>query len=165
MSKTPRQAPKTLIAYYSRTGTTETVAETLSARFRNPDIERIQPRTSRSYPNWLVRSCIPNWDVPLKPLEYDPSSYDAVFIGAPKWTVNCPPISRYINRVSLDGQRVGLFITFGGFDEHRYARQLTRKIRARGGHVSARLLVKRDEASTLPAENVHRFIDSVLDPA
>lgn len=159
---TPRVTPKILIAYYSRTGTTKTIAETLSTQCPRPDIERIQPKAHRSYPNWLLRSFVPGSPVPIEPLEYDPSAYDAVFIGTPKWTVNCPPITKYLDRISLDGQTVGLVITYGGFDERRYARQLTRQIRDQGGQVPARLLVKRDRASTISTKKVSRFIDDVL---
>ncbi|MFB6133961.1 MAG: hypothetical protein ABEJ55_03135, partial [Halanaeroarchaeum sp.] len=65
----------------------------------------------------------------------------------------------------------GLFVTYGGFDEKRYARRLSDRLERSGAAVAARLLVKRSEidaTTTGEAENpayersLERFRRAVL---
>lgn len=153
---------ETLVVFYSRTGTTETVAKQLASTMSNPAVEVIRPDTERRYLNWLCRSFVPGWGVDIEPPSYDPRDYDAVFLGTPKWTVNCPPVTAYLSAVSLDEVAVGLFMTYGGFDQERYARALSCRLARAGAKVPARLLVQRDRATPVPTTALERFRDAVL---
>lgn len=153
---------ETLVVYYSRTGTTEMVADQLEAALSNPTVEEISPSAERGYLNWLCRSFAHGLSVDIESPRYDPQAYDSVFLGTPKWTVNCPPVTAYLSAVSLADVPVGLFLTYGGFDQRRYARELTRRLQRGGAEVPARLLVQRDQARSIPDAALKRFLDSVF---
>lgn len=155
----------TLVVYYSRTGTTATVAGSVVARLSDPAVERIRPRRARSYPNWLVRSFVPGSTVPIESVEHRPPDFDAAFLGTPKWTLSCPPVSAYLDRMAFDGVPVGLFLTYGGFDEERYARRLAERLREEGAVAVERLLVERDRVEAGPeafGDDVAAFVEDVL---
>ncbi|MFB6132586.1 MAG: flavodoxin family protein [Halanaeroarchaeum sp.] len=153
----------TLVVYYSRTGTTRRLARRLFQHLADPDLLRIRPRRERRYPEWLALSCLPNATVDIQPVPSDLRAYDAVFLGSPKWTLSCPPVNAFLDRVDLRGVPVGVFITYGGFDERRFARSLTKTVRERGGTIPARLLVQRDQVRKRGhRKRIERFIDLVL---
>ena len=164
------------MAHYSRTGTTARVAADVTAALESgagtgtasgegvdPLTERIDPRTERSYWNWLARSFVPGSRVPIRPVETDLRDARAVFLGTPKWTLSCPPVTEFCRRAEFDGTSVGLFLTYGGFDEERYARSLAATLADRGADVRATLLVQRDEVGTDAYDDrVERFCERVL---
>lgn len=133
-----------VVVYYSRTGTTRAVATDVADGFAAPAVHRIRPRTERSYPNWLARSFLPGSTVPIEPVPTDLRAADAVVLGTPKWTLSCPPVTEFLRRVDLDGVPVGLVVTYGGFDEQRYADALVDRLEGMGADVRATLLVERD---------------------
>lgn len=170
-----------VVACYSRTGTTAQVAADVAVALESggmrgrdesgdprasrvePRIERIDPRTERSYWHWLARSFVPGSPVPIRPVETDLRDARAVFLGTPKWTLSCPPITEFCRRVEFDGTPVGLFLTYGGFDEERYARSLVATLEERGADVRATLLVQRDDVGTDACEDrVEQFCERVL---
>jgi hypothetical protein len=140
---TPEGDP--VVVYYSRTGTTHAVATDVADGFASPAVHRIRPHTGRSYPNWLARSFVPGSTVPIEPAPTDLREADAVVLGTPKWTLSCPPVTEFLRRADLAGVPVGLVLTYGGFDEQRYADALVDRLAGMGADVRATLLVKRDE--------------------
>jgi len=155
--------PSTLVVSFSRTGNTAAVARSVADRLDDPVAEHIQPTRDRGYRNWLARSFVPGSRVPIHPPEHDPRAFDVVFLGTPKWTLSCPPVNAYLRRVDLEGAVVGLFLTFGGFDEDRYARRFEARLRAAGASVPAALLVKRDRIGGPDyASGVDAFVEAVL---
>ncbi|MFB6130379.1 MAG: flavodoxin family protein [Salinigranum sp.] len=155
---------RTLVVYYSRTGNTRAVARAIASRLDAPTVERIRPAKRRPYWNWLLRSAVPGSRVDVRPVETVPSRYDAVFLGTPKWTLSCPPVTEYLERVDFGGATVGAFLTYGGFDEERYRRRLVEKVRDRGGTVAATALVRRDAIGTPEFdEAIGRFCREVTD--
>lgn len=154
------------VVYYSRTGTTHSVATDLADHLPDAQRHRIRSVTERSYPNWLARSFVPGATVDVDPVRTDVRDASAVFLGTPKWTVACPPVNAYVERLRAEGVPLGLFVTYGGFDEHRYARRLSQRLDERGADVRARLLVQRDEVGTDAYERgLAEFVAAVLDDA
>lgn len=152
----------TLVVYYSRTGTTRLLARKLIQQLPDPDVTRIRPRRERSYANWLARSFLPNATVDIEPVPHDLREYDAVFLGSPKWTLSCPPVNAFLEQVNLQDVPVGVFVTYGGFDERRYASSLASTIRERGGSTRAKLLVQRDQVRKPGLRTrIDTFIDHV----
>lgn len=138
---------KVLIAFFSYTGNTRKVAESLARvlkRKADVDLEEIQPTRCYPYFYWLILSFIPRIGVSIKPPKNDPRRYDMIFLGLPKWTFSCPPINQYLREVHLKGKGVGIFITYGGFDERRYLKQMVKHLGKKGATVKATLLLKRD---------------------
>lgn len=134
-----------VVVYYSRTGTTQTVATDVARGLDAEGIHRIRATTERSYPNWLARSFVPGSTVPIDAVPTDLRGAGVVVIGTPKWTLSCPPVNEFLRRADLDGVDVGLVVTYGGFDEERYADALVDRLAGMGADVRARLLVERDE--------------------
>lgn len=155
---------QSLVIYYSRTGSTHEVAQTITAALDAPTVERIRPVTGRRYPNWLLRSFVPGSRVAIEPTETTLSAYDAVFLGTPKWTLSCPPVTEYIERADFTDATVGLFMTYGGFDEERYLDDLVDRLQAAGATVPATLRVQRDETGSAECEKrTDRFCELVTD--
>lgn len=154
---------KHVVVHYSRTGNTRAVAEEIAERVPDPTVLQIRPTRERSYPNWLVRSFLPRATVPIEPMRTDLSGARAVFLGTPKWTLSCPPVSEFVRRADLDGVPTGLFVTYGGFDERRYARSLVDRLRVHGADVRGTLLVQRDSAGDPEyADRIAMFRDAVI---
>jgi hypothetical protein len=133
---------RVLIAYYSRTGYTETlaqrIAEELASRKHEVVFERLEVVRPKSRWNLLSRqiyqyplvalclasSAFRSWwlkhyvqpEDDIQPLTYpDVSAFDRVCIGGPKWCYISYPVSTYLRRVQgLANKRVSAFSTFAG---------------------------------------------------
>lgn len=164
----PTHTDPPAVVFYSRTGTTHDVAHDVADRLAarhgpDPAVHRIEPTRRRSYPNWLGRSFVPGSRVPIEPIETDVRDREAFFLGTPKWTLSCPPVTEYLRQLDACDVPTGLFVTYGGFDERRYARTVTDRLWEAGADVEARMLVKRDRVGSADYEDdLDTFIDAVL---
>lgn len=110
-------APKILVVFYSRSGTTRAVAKDLSAKLGSSIDEIVEPRSrngflgySRSIIEARRRQC-----ADIAPEKFDPSSFDLVVIGTPVWAWSVSsPVRAYLaaNRDRLP--EVAFFCTLGG---------------------------------------------------
>ena len=116
-------AGKTLVAYFSATGTTQAAAELL-AQALSADLFEIAPEQPYSEDdlNWrdsLSRSSVEMKDASFRPaiksMPDDMARYDTVYIGFPIWWGVAPRIiNTFIENASLDGVTVIPFATSGG---------------------------------------------------
>ena len=114
---------KTLVAYFSATGTTEQVAKELAdvtggtlyeikpeVRYTDADLDW-HDRNSRSSVEMMNKNSRP---AIIKDLN-DAGSYDRIFIGFPVWWYTAPTIiNTFIEAYRFDGKTVILFATSGG---------------------------------------------------
>ena len=114
---------KTLVAYFSATGTTESVAKDLAdvtgstlyeikpeVRYTDADLDW-HNRNSRSSLEMTDKNSRPAIIKDLK----DAGSYDCVFIGFPVWWYTAPTIiNTFIEAYGFEGKTVILFATSGG---------------------------------------------------
>ena len=114
---------KTLVAYFSATGTTEAVAKDL-AEVTGATLYEIKPevkytaadldwtvKTSRSSVEMQDRNSRP---AIVKDLE-DADSYDVIYIGFPVWWYTAPTIiNTFIEAYGFKGKTVVFFATSGG---------------------------------------------------
>lgn len=111
-------AQKTLVLYYSETGTTKTVAEELQKQL-NADIERIEAVKpySGNFQETMQRGQreMQSGETPeLKPLKSRIASYDVVFLGYPIWFgTYAVPIASLVKDNDFAGKTVVPFCTFG----------------------------------------------------
>jgi len=108
---------KSLIAYYSRTGHTRTVAKYLHALVGGDlvEIETVDP-----YPedyDALVALNVAqqesDYKPPLKTVLENIADYDLIFIGSPLWNVRLtPPVRSFLSRHDLSGKAVAPFVTY-----------------------------------------------------
>ena len=114
---------KTLVAYFSATGTTEQVAKELAdvtggtlyeikpeVRYTDADLDW-HDRNSRSSVEMMNKNSRP---AIIKDLN-DADGYDRIFIGFPVWWYTAPTIiNTFIETYGFDGKTVVLFATSGG---------------------------------------------------
>lgn len=109
---------KTLIVYYSRTGTTEKVAQEVAENV-SCDIEHIVDKKKRNgMVGWIFggRDGMEKNMTSIEPMKKDPSTYDLVILGTPIW-IHCTPAMRtYIHLHSKKFKNVAFFCTMGSSD-------------------------------------------------
>ena len=122
-NKKTKTEMKTLVAYFSATGTTKAVAKDL-AEVTGATLYEIKPevkytaedlnwnvKTSRSSVEMQDRSSRPAIVKDLK----DADSYDVIYIGFPVWWYTAPTIiNTFIETYGFDGKTVIFFATSGG---------------------------------------------------
>jgi len=120
--------PKTLVVYYSRTGNTRLVAETISATLPC-DVEEIEDTRNRSGIFGYFRSGFDAWLkklTTLKPLRYDPTPYDLVIVGTPIWNTSLSaPVRTYLTLNKGRFKSVAFFCTCGGVGSRRVFHQMS----------------------------------------
>lgn len=115
--------PKTLVAYFSASGVTKSVAERL-AKTAGADLFEIEParpytaadlnwndKNSRSTLEANDPTCRPA--IASKPLELD--EYSTIYLGFPIWWYVAPAIIKtFLESQSFAGKKIVLFATSGG---------------------------------------------------
>lgn len=119
---------KILVAYYSLSGTTRTVATEL-AKALSADLEEIRcDRYSRGFGGY-VRAASDSWRSQLPviaPPEHQASSYDLVVVGGPLWAWSAaPPVRSYLRREIGRLPQVAFFMTHGGSSPQKALAQMT----------------------------------------
>ena len=121
--KTDMESSKTLVVYFSATGTTAAVAETI-ARVTGGELFAIEPEETYTSAdlNWNDRNSRSSVEMndrntrpALKALKENIAGYTVVFIGYPIWWDAAPRVvNTFIESVSLEGKTVIPFATSGG---------------------------------------------------
>jgi flavodoxin len=108
---------RTLIIYYSRTGTTATIAKALANRL---DADTREIRCDR-YTGGIFRYLLAGYDsvrgnLPeIEMVEFAAEQYDLVLVGTPIWTSHpALPIRTFLDRKPELPARVAVFLTHGG---------------------------------------------------
>jgi|GEM_PF-134463 len=108
---------KSLLVYYSRTGTTKKVAEAISD-LTNCDIEEITDEKDRSGILGFLNSGQESFrkkPASIKRMNKDPSKYDLVILGTPTWLGNISsPVRAYLVQKKDKIQNVAFFCTHAG---------------------------------------------------
>lgn len=112
------QESKSLVLYYSQTGTTQAVAEEIG-RLTNADIERMdveEPysgdfgQTIARCQEEMAKGVLPT----VKPLNVNLDDYDTIFLGYPIWFGTCAnPMLALLESVDFSGKKIVPFCTFG----------------------------------------------------
>lgn len=145
---------KILIAYYSRTGGTEKLANAiqkdLESRGHTVDVERILPVKEHTFWEWWnIRTF--KGECPIQPISIrNVSGYDAVLIGSPNWTRLALPVAGYLKQVQgLKYKTIGFFSTSAAppvlewYLLSAYLLDLTfsRVVEERGGRIKSSILL------------------------
>jgi len=110
---------KILIAYYSRTGGTEKLAEAIKkefeARGHSVDAEKVKPVKEHSFLAWWHIRMVKGECEIEEPKIKDVTKYDAILIGSPNWSRLSLPMARYLREITgLKYKKVGFFATTAG---------------------------------------------------
>ncbi len=108
---------KPLVAYYSKTGNTRTVAQMIS-KAAAAEMEEVHEIGAKR--NGIIgflrsgRDGMTGAQTKIEQPQQKPSDYDLIFIGTPVWGWNLvPAIRTYLSAVDVDGLPVALFCTMG----------------------------------------------------
>lgn len=114
---------KTLVAFFSASGTTKKVAENLSSAI-GADLYEIRPAEpyTRADLNWMdknSRSSLESKEPKARPQLADSSAaiskYDQIFLGFPIWWYTAPKIiCSFLENYDFSGKTIILFATSGG---------------------------------------------------
>ena len=124
-SQNSKKEMKTLVAYFSATGTTEAVAKDL-AEVAGATLYEIKPEVKYTAAdlNWRDKQSRSTLEMQnkssrpaiVKDLE-DAESYDVIYIGFPIWWYTAPTIiNTFIETYGFEGKTVIFFATSGGSD-------------------------------------------------
>lgn len=134
-----------IIIYYSDSGKTKVVAETLALNFRC-DLCQIKDLKKREGIVNLFSSSIDAFresKTEIYPPTLDLEEYDTIYIGTPVWVGNpTPAIITLIDNLNLRGKDVVLFTTSNNSNEDAALEKMELKIRARGARVVQQFNVK-----------------------
>jgi flavodoxin len=115
---------KTLIAYYTRSGNTEKLANQIK-NFVGGDLFRIEVVNEYppSYQEVLKVSKLEidnQFKPPIKNLVENMDEYDIVFVGTPNWySTIAPPVATFLSMHDLSEKTIIPFATHGGGGEAR----------------------------------------------
>ena len=152
----------TLVVYFSRTGTTQRVAETI-AKALGADIEAIHEpadrRGIRGYARSALDASMSRW-VPIAPLGHDPTSYDLIVVGSPVWVASLSaPVRAFLARYAQRLSKLAFFLTRGGSGDRRVLRQMSQ---VAGAEPAAALtLTQRDVEQGKAAVAIDAFVASL----
>lgn len=114
----PGQESRSLVVYYSATGTTATVAGIFQEK-TGADIEQILPvesygtdfnRIVQAYQQEMASGTTRE----IQPLKANPADYDTIYIGTPVWSGNpAGPVETFLKQYDLKGKVIVPFCTFG----------------------------------------------------
>jgi flavodoxin len=108
---------KALVAYYSRTGTTDKLAKDLAARL-GCDIDPIVSTGKwEGVTRWMAcgKAGMKKELTELEPPKLDPAQYDLVIVGTPIWAgFISAPTRTYLHENKGKLKRVAFFLTCGG---------------------------------------------------
>ena len=118
---------KTLLVYYSRTGTTRAVADAISAALPC-DVEEIVDTKNRLGVLGYFRSGFDAFfrrPSALKPTRCNPADYDLVIVGTPIWNASLSaPVRTYLTMHKGQPKKVAFFCTYGGSGSRRVLGQM-----------------------------------------
>jgi flavodoxin len=140
------------VYYFTFTGNSKRIAEwiaQLGGRLKEIKTKKLP------YTLWLVMSFFPYLDVKSK---FEEPESNLIFLCFPKWTLNCPPVTYFLKKADLSGKTLCMVITYGGFDEKRYAEFYRHFALKRTKNVNV-LLVKRRDISESEDETRKRVLE------
>jgi flavodoxin len=123
---------KALVVYYTRTGTTQKVAEDLMKHFEYVDQDGILDLTKREGAiNYLKagRDAYLGNTTEISEPQKDPSNYDLVVFGSPVWAGNLAPAMRTYMRCHKDKfGHVACYCTMGGSNPGKVFSQMKEEL-------------------------------------
>lgn len=151
---------KTLVAYFSATGTTKNVAEEL-AQAAGADLYEIRPAVpyTKADLDWMdkrSRSTLEMNDKSGRPAIVNDDAgiaqYDTIFLGFPIWWYVAPTIiNTFLEAYDFSGKKIVLFATSGGSGFGKAVQGLKRSVAADTVIVEGKLLNGRNTAAELKA--------------
>ena len=110
----------TLVVYYSRTGNTKSIAETIAVEL-GADIEEVVDLKNRQGKLAFLpagRDAMRGKETEIAQTKRTPADYNLIIIGQPVWAGSpTPAIRTYLNKSDLSGKKVALFFSDSGLGQ------------------------------------------------
>lgn len=156
---------KTLVAYFSASGVTKAVAETI-AEVSGSDIYEIKPETPYTEADLDWRDKTSRSSVEMQNSDSRPAiankadnieQYDRIFIGFPIWWYVAPTIiNTFLESYDFAGKTIILFATSGGSGFGKTAEKLKGSVSADTKIMEGKLL-----NGSLSNQDIREWIDSI----
>lgn len=148
-----------LVVYYSRTGITQAVAQTIAAAC-GCDVEPIRDVRPRAGLPGYLRCCheaLAKKTPPIAPTTRNPGDYELVILGAPVWVGRLSaPMRSYLDANAARLPAVAAFCTMGGSGGDRLLDEIAALC---GKPLVARLaLTDRDIGAGLDRDRIAQFV-------
>jgi flavodoxin len=141
---------KTLVVYYTKSGWTEKIAQEIG-KLTKGELRKIVEIKSRNGILGFIRSgfeAVRGALSELRPMDFNLSNYDQVFLGTPVWAGSpTPAVNSFIAEADFKGKKVVLFLIMGGERYERPLSLLKEKIRAKGGKVAGSFAISSSRLS------------------
>lgn len=157
---------KTLVAYFSASGTTARAAKEL-AQAAGADLYEIKPAVpyTKDDLNWMdkqSRSSVEMNDKSSRPAIADRdaeiSQYDTIFLGFPIWWYVAPTIvNSFLESYDFSGKRIILFATSGGSGFGKTVAGLKRSVAADASIDEGRILNR-----TNSVDRLQKWVETIL---
>jgi flavodoxin len=108
---------KSLVVYYTRTGTAKFVAETVAAELGSEIEQVVDLKKREGKLGWLTagRDATSENLTKIAAPKQSPKDFDLVVLGQPVWAWRpTPAIRTYVKQKDFSGKKVALFFTSGG---------------------------------------------------
>jgi len=139
------EKPKVLVVYYSRTGNTKAIAESIKDTL-GCTIQEIKDLKDRSGIKGFISGMIDAKKNPIteiSPKIVDVKDYDLLIIGSPGWGVKLTPaINTFINSTDFTGKKIVLFGVASGRMSQKTLDEYSSIINSRGGQVIDTFIIK-----------------------
>ncbi len=127
-----------LVVFYSRAGTTKTVAETI-AQEKNAKLIEVKDKKNRSGGLRYLTSAVDSLISSGTDIEYEKvnlSDYDTIYIGTPVWTQRPSlPIREYLKENDFSNTNVVTFATMGSAGGTTTVNAMNDVIKSKGGNI------------------------------
>ena len=108
---------RSLVVYYTRTGNTKFVAETIAAELGSDIEELVDLKKREGKLGWLSAGRDSSGEklTEIAPTTRTPADYDLIVVGSPVWAWRpTPAIRTYFKQNDLSGKKIALFFTLDG---------------------------------------------------
>ena len=153
---------KTLVVYYSRTGTTKKLALEIASKL-NAETEEIKDTVDRSGMKGYLfagRDAMQKNLTILQPTVNNPADFDLVIIGTPIWGWNMSaPVRTYVTEKKNNFKNVAFFCTMGGSGDSKAFAEMEEIIDKKP--LSTLTLFTRDVVKNNFTEKLEKFIGGI----
>lgn len=135
---------KNLIIYYSKSGTTEIVAQEISNAV-NGVLKKIELIKDISF-GWAGFTSLLGVKGKIKTIDFNVKDYDNIFVGFPVWAgKSSTPINTLLDAVDFNGKNVFVFITQADNKApNSVFESIATRVKAKGGNVIDSFFIQTD---------------------
>ena len=137
---------KSLVVYYSLTGETKLVAQTIAEALSATLVEITETKPRKLGPLiYLVGGfgAITNRRSKITPVDVDLKQYERIFVGSPIWASRpVPAVNSFVYQTDFEGRNVVSFFSMGGDSSEKTLANITEKIQKRGGKVAGSFAIR-----------------------